>query len=139
MNYRAMVIPVLGAVLVLAGFLLFGNLNQNLVYNLTPTEAVAQKSALQPNQRFRLGGLVRAGSVVRTRTQVRFALVDSRAAVPVVYTGIPAQLFAAGIGAIVEGTWRGDRFYADTMMVKHDQNYRPPGTSAARSATGAAR
>lgn len=123
MRYRALLIPVLGIIAVLAGFLVFGNLNQNLVYNLTPTEAVAQQSALGQGERFRLGGLVQEGSVVRGSNEVRFTLIDDSASVPVVYAGVPAQLFAAGIGAIVEGAWRGGRFYADTMMVKHDENY----------------
>lgn len=134
MRYRALVIPVLGAVLVLAGFLLFGNLNQSLVYNVTPSEAVAQKSTMPADRRFRLGGLVEEGSVTRAGSQVRFALMDSRATVAVVYTGVPTQLFAAGIGAVVEGRWRGDRFVADTLMVKHDSNYRPPTTAADETA-----
>ena len=138
MRYRPLVIPVLGAIAVLAGFLLFGNLNQNLVYNLTPTEAVAQKAGMVADQRFRLGGLVAEGSVVRTEGQVRFALVDGTTSVPVVYSGAPAQLFAAGIGAVVEGSWQGDTFSADTMLVKHDENYQPPkktgNTAAGRAA-----
>lgn len=123
MRYRAVVIPVLGIIAVLAGFLVSGNLNQNLVYNLTPTEAVAQQPALGDGERFRLGGLVQEGSIIRDSDEVRFTLVDDTAAVPVVYAGVPAQLFAAGIGAVVEGAWRGDRFYADTMMIKHDEDY----------------
>ena len=127
MKYRAIVIPVAGAILVLGGFLLFGNLNQNLVYYYTPAEVVAKKATLQTDERFRLGGLVAEGSVVQTKSVTRFTLVSADGtALPVVYKGVPAQLFAAGIGAIVEGTWSGDSFYADTMMVKHDSNYRAP-------------
>ena len=131
MRYRFIVIPVVGAIAVLTGFLLFGNLNQNLVYYLTPTEATGQRGGDDAGRRFRLGGLVDEGSVVRTKTEVRFTLVDGAAAVPVVYAGIPEQLFAPGIGAIVEGAWRGDAFYADTMIIKHDENYKvaEPGTA----------
>lgn len=123
MRYRAIVIPVVGVIAILTGFLVFGNLNQNLLYYLTPTEAVGQRTEGGSDQRFRLGGLVEEGSVIRTEEEVRFTLSDAQAAVPVVYSGVPAQLFAAGIGAVVEGGWRGGTFYADTMLVKHDQNY----------------
>ncbi len=135
MRYRAIVIPVVGVIAVLTGFLLFGNLNQNLVYYLTPAEATDQRDGDDPGQRFRLGGLVEEGSVIRTSGEVRFTLADGAAAVPVVYAGIPEQLFAPGIGAIVEGAWRGDAFYADTMIIKHDENYEPaePDTAAPAS------
>lgn len=134
MKYRALVIPVGGVILVLSGFLVFGNLNQNLVYYYTPAEAVAKKATLQTDERFRLGGLVAEGSVVQTESVTRFTLLSTDgASVAVVYEGVPAQLFAAGIGAIVEGTWRGDSFYADTMMVKHDSNYRAPEEPALRT------
>ncbi len=123
-------IPAIGAVLVLAGYLVFGNLNQNLVYFLTPTEAVAQKSSEQAGERFRLGGQVEEGSVVRTGAETRFTLTDNKAAVPVRFEGVPPQLFAAGIGAVVEGAWRGDSFYADTMFVKHEEEYQPPGETS---------
>ncbi|WP_458040877.1 MULTISPECIES: cytochrome c maturation protein CcmE [Bacteria] len=112
-----------GAILMLVGFLLFGNLNQNLVYYLTPTEAAAQKSSAPAGERFRLGGLVAEGSVVRTDEETRFTLVDDGAAIPVRLTGAPPQLFAAGIGAVVEGSWRAGAFYADTVIIKHDEEY----------------
>lgn len=134
MRYRAIVIPVVGLIAVLTGFLLFGNLNQNLVYYLTPAEATDQRDGDDPGQRFRLGGLVEEGSVIRTSGEVRFTLADGAAAVPVVYAGIPEQLFAPGIGAIVEGAWRGDAFYADTMIIKHDENYQAPESDTAGAA-----
>lgn len=128
-------VPVLGAVLVLAGFLVFGNLNQNLVYYLTPSEAIAKKADFSGGERFRLGGLVEDGSVVRTADGVRFTLVDDRGAVTVVHAGAPAQLFASGIGVVVEGSWQGNAFSSDTMIIKHDENYRAP-QSAARPPSG---
>lgn len=136
MRYRAIVIPVIGVIAVLTGFLLFGNLNQNLVYYLTPAEATDQRAGDDSDRRFRLGGLVQEGSVIRTANEVRFTLADGAAAVPVVYSGIPEQLFAPGIGAIVEGAWSGEAFYADTMIIKHDENYQPAEPDTAGPAGG---
>lgn len=126
MRYRALVIPVAGLILALGGFMVYGNLNDNLVYYLTPKEAVAKHSSFTDGQRFRLGGLVEQGSVVRTKTGASFAVEDGGARVPVVFSGAPSQLFGGGIGVVVEGAWRGDTFVSDTMMVKHDSEYKPP-------------
>ncbi|WP_233160137.1 cytochrome c maturation protein CcmE [Pseudonocardia sp. MH-G8] len=41
-RYRLLAVAALGVVAVLVGLLLFGNLNRNLVYYLTPDEAVAR-------------------------------------------------------------------------------------------------
>lgn len=127
MSYRAVVLPVVGAIVVLGGFLV-SNLNDNLVYYLTPAEAVADKADYDNGERFRLGGFVEQGSVERTDDGVRFVLVDGGTNIRVDHTGAPAQLFQSGIGVIVEGTWRSDTFYSDTMIVKHDENYAPPAT-----------
>lgn len=129
MRYRFVVLPVLGVIVLLGGFLVYGNLNSNLVYYLTPTEAVAKKSDFGEDRRFRLGGLVKRGSVQRTSEGVRFVVTDGESRVPVVHTGTPAQLFRAGIGIVVEGNWRESTFESDTMIVKHDENYKKPGAS----------
>lgn len=136
-RYRLLGLSVLGAVVVLAGVLFFGNLNSNLVYYLTPNEAVSQRAAFVDGRRFQLGGLVREGSVVQTKDGLQFVVAASTSpAAPVVavdYRGAPAQLFRAGVGVVLQGAWRGDRFVADTMMVKHDQNYRAPTQTAGRA------
>lgn len=126
MRYRGLVIPLVGVIVALGGFLTYGNLNSNLVYFVTPTEAAAQKTSASDGQRFRLGGLVQKGSVVRTESGARFQVGDAKARVPVVFTGAPSQLFGAGIGVVVEGSWRDGAFVSDTMMVKHDSQYKPP-------------
>lgn len=126
MKYGALVVPVVGVLAVLTGFLVYGNLNNNLVYYLTPAEAVVKKSDFPDGERFRLGGLVKEGSVQRGRGEVRFTVTGGGARVRVVNQGAPAQLFRAGVGVVVEGAWRGDTFYSDTMIVKHDSEYRPP-------------
>lgn len=128
-RYRLLAVATVGATAVLLGALLFGNLNQSVVYFLTPAEAVAQQADYPDGRRFQLGGLVRAGSVTPTTEGVRFTVASatgSASTVPVDYRGAPAQLFAAGIGVVIEGSWRDGTFEADSMKVKHDENYRPP-------------
>ena len=126
MSYRRLVIPAAGVALVVLGVLLFGNLNRNLVYYLTPSEAVSRRADFPDGHRFRLGGLVVPGSLTQPPGGVGFQLTDGRQTVTVTHRGAPPQLFRAGIGVVVEGAWAGDRFAADTMLVKHGADYRPP-------------
>ena len=129
-RYRLLAVAALGAVAVLAGLLLFGNLNRNLVYYLDPAEAIAQRAEYPDGRRFQLGGLVVDGTVTPTADGVRFevtsATAPDSARIPVEHRGAPAQLFGTGIGVVLEGSWREDEFVSDTMKVKHDENYRPP-------------
>lgn len=129
-RYQLLAAAALGVVTVLVGLLLFGNLNGNLVYYLTPAEAVAQRADFPDGRRFQLGGLVEPGSVVPTAEGVRFVVVSGTepgsVSIPVNYRGTPAQLFDASVGVVLEGAWRATEFISDTMKVKHDEVYRPP-------------
>lgn len=141
MRYRLLAVPLVGVVAVLLGVLFFGNLNDNLVYYLTPGEAVAKRADFPDGKRFRLGGLVEEGSVATDRDGVSFTVGSGEpggAMVRVAYRGALAQLFRAGVGVVVEGGWQGGEFVSDTMLVKHDEEYRPPepGQSAPPAAAG---
>jgi cytochrome c-type biogenesis protein CcmE len=130
-RYRLLAFSGVGVVAVLLGLLFFGDLNQNLVYYLTPDEAFAQRADYPDGRRFQLGGLVEPDSVTETADGLRFVVAagteKNSPSIPVEYQGAPAQLFQAGIGVVLEGAWRGGEFVSDTMKVKHDQNYQPPG------------
>lgn len=110
----AAIVAVVAAVLVL-------NLSSSLVYFNTPTELTESEPG---DSRLRLGGQVAVGSVTDTTQGVAFAVTDGRHSVAVVHVGAPQQLFQEGIGVVVEGTWDGSTFHSDTMLVKHDEQYR---------------
>lgn len=118
-RYAKFVIPalLLAAVLVV----LMVNLSSALVYFNTPSEVVARQAS---DARLRLGGRVVPGSVVEANGGVTFDVDDCDAAVTVFHVGDPPQLFAEGIGVVVEGSWDGVAFQSDTMLVKHDEQYR---------------
>ncbi|MPY81178.1 MAG: cytochrome c maturation protein CcmE, partial [Actinophytocola sp.] len=65
-----------GLVAVLLGVLFFGNLNQNLVYYLTPDEALEQRADYSDGRRFQLGGFVESGSVTETPDGLRFTIAS---------------------------------------------------------------
>lgn len=129
-RYRLLAFSGAGVVAVLLGLLFFGNINQNLVYYLTPQEAIAQRAEFDDGRRFQLGGLVEDGSVTRAEGALRFVVAsDVESGGPTVtvrHVGAPAQLFKSGIGVVLEGSWHGEVFVSDTMKVKHDETYQPP-------------
>jgi cytochrome c-type biogenesis protein CcmE len=52
------------------------------------------------------------------------SVTDGRETTEVVHAGVIPQLFAEGQGVIVEGTWDGTTFHSDTMLIRHDEQYR---------------
>lgn len=121
-RYRLFLIPAAGLLAILIGFLVF-NIKDDLVYYKVPDEVVDDASIL-PTERFRLGGQVVPGSVAETGDTVTFEVTDGKQTVAVVHSGAPQQLFREGIGVVVEGTWDGSEFHSDTMIIKHDEQYR---------------
>ena len=108
------------------GWIAFKGLSGNLVYFMTPTELL-RGGPVEVGQRVRLGGLVDPGSVQQDGVTYRFIVSDGTSRITIVDTaGVPA-LFAACKGVVVEGTLGSDgAFHADTVLVKHSDNYRPP-------------
>ncbi|RYF11043.1 MAG: cytochrome c maturation protein CcmE [Deltaproteobacteria bacterium] len=108
----------------------FADMGQNLVYYLTPDELL-QKGAAAHGKTVRLGGMVQSGSVHfdhRTlELQFNLGMLPSGGTPVAVHaSGTPPQMFSEGTGAVVEGTYDGKLFYADRVMVKHSNEYRPP-------------
>lgn len=101
---------------------LLATLSSNLVYFRTPTELLAE---VEPSSdRLRLGGQVIAGTVVDNGETLRLTVTDGRETALVEHAGVIPQLFAEGQGVIVEGTWDGETFHSDSMLIRHDEQYR---------------
>ncbi|GHC69258.1 cytochrome c maturation protein CcmE [Limoniibacter endophyticus] len=100
-------------------------LSQKIAYFYSPSDLA--ETTVAPGQRFRIGGIVERGSVLRGQhTQVSFAVTDMGATVPVRFTGILPDLFREGQGVIAEGSLTPEGvFMADTVLAKHDENYMP--------------
>ena len=79
----------------------------------------------RPGERFRLGGLVEVGSVVRDGQAVRFVVTDGGARVPVTFSGLLPDLFREGQGVIATGTLDGATFTASEVLARHDESYMP--------------
>ena len=107
----------------LGAYALRGNIN--LFY--PPVDVSAGLAPL--DRPIRVGGMVVDGSVERSSEtlEVRFAVTDYEATVPIVYVGILPDLFGEGEGAVAAGTLSADGvLMATEVLAKHDENYMPP-------------
>ena len=115
------------AALAIAAVIAVWSLEQNLLYFQSPSQVAEQ--AMPPGRSFRLGGLVKPGSVARggEGLEVQFVVTDGKAEVPVRFDGILPDLFREGKGVIAIGAMdnSGD-FLAHDVLAKHDENYMPP-------------
>src|SRR3979411_2586247 len=69
----------------------------------SPPAMVAEKH-IAPGKRFRLGGLVQPGSLVRgDNLAVTFQVADGSATLPVSFKGILPDLFREGQGGVADG------------------------------------
>lgn len=130
---------VLGSVAVLgcAATLVLTALSDNIVFFYSPTQ-IAEKQ-IPPERRFRMGGLVEAGSVTKSPDgQVtRFKVTDTNKTVDVVYRGLLPDLFREGQGVVAEGSLGSDGvFAAREVLAKHDENYMPPEVAKALKEAG---
>lgn len=116
-----------GALVVLgiAAALVLNALRDSIVFFSTPM--MVSEKHIQPGQRFRLGGLVQTGSLVRgDNLAVSFKVSDGSATLPVSYKGILPDLFREGQGVVAEGALDNSGvFQADTVLAKHDETYMP--------------
>ena len=111
--------------LVAAAVLVALALQRNVAYLYTPSEVL--KGEAGQHARFRLGGMVQAGSFKRASgsMEAHFAVDDGDATLPVVYTGILPDLFREKQAVIATGHMRGGTFVAEEVLAKHDETYMP--------------
>lgn len=80
----------------------------------------------EPNEVFRIGGLVEEGSLKRGDGEtISFVVTDTNMSVPATFTGILPDLFEEGQGMVGTGSMQGDTFVATEVLAKHDESYMP--------------
>jgi cytochrome c-type biogenesis protein CcmE len=115
----------------------FYSLQQNMLYFQSPSDLAQQP--IPPGRQFRLGGLVKPGSVERQSEGLatRFVVTDGPQEVTVEYVGILPDLFREGQGVIARGTLNDSGLFAATeVLAKHDENYMPPEVADALEQSG---
>ena len=102
-------------------------LRQNISLYLTPSQVSQGKAP--DNHHFRLGGMVKKGSVRyhQSKQDVEFVLTDFKHELTVRYRGLLPDLFREGQGIVTDGTLNPQgEFIASQVLAKHDENYMPP-------------
>lgn len=127
-NTRPVAITAIVVLVAAFGYLMWGGVEENIVYFLTPVELVAKGDKVV-DRPVRLGGQVVPGSVQwnADNLDLRFRVTDGTKEIVVHSTGAPPQMFRAGIGVVVEGKYaRNGVFESKSLMVKHSNEYRAP-------------
>ena len=120
----ALIIGGLAAISLAAAFVL-NALNSNIALYVTPSEVAAGQAP--QGKAFRIGGMVKEGSIKRDNLTVHFVITDTAKDIPVAYTGILPDLFKEGKGAVIQGRIdNAGLFTASEVLAKHDENYMPP-------------
>ena len=128
MTRRGRRLALIGAALAVvgaaAGLALYA-LSDSIVFFYSPSEVI--QKAVASGARLRVGGLVKAGSVVKTADQnVTFVLTDGAHDLKVAYQGLLPDLFREGQGVVAEGVLAGpSQMQAETILAKHDERYMP--------------
>ncbi|WP_108814957.1 cytochrome c maturation protein CcmE [Loktanella sp. Alg231-35] len=121
---RVQVISMAGVSIALVLVLLWFLPDDSFQFFRSPSEVT--EAPPPPNERFRIGGLVTEGSLVRGQgEQISFSVTDGGAVVSVVYTGILPDLFEEGQGMVAQGNYINGRFEAVEILAKHDETYMP--------------
>ena len=122
---RTLIIIAVLIVIGVAALLILNALNSNIALYVTPSEVAAGKAP--QDQAFRIGGMVKEGSLKRDGLTVHFVITDLVKDISVAYTGILPDLFKEGKGAVIQGRMNsGGEFIASEVLAKHDENYMPP-------------
>ncbi|PIT72818.1 cytochrome c maturation protein CcmE [Limnohabitans sp. G3-2] len=108
-----------------AAYFVLNAFQSNLVFFFTPTQVAAGQAPQEGH--FRVGGLVKVGSIERDGMAVAFVVTDTHQEVPVRYVGLLPDLFKEGKGVVAQGRLDAGRiFVASEVLAKHDENYMPP-------------
>jgi cytochrome c-type biogenesis protein CcmE len=130
MKSRHKKLALIGGALAIVGIiaaLVLNALNSNIALYISPTDVAAGKAPA--DKLFRIGGMVKEGSVQRQADGVTIAFVvtDTEQDITVNYKGILPDLFMEGKGVVAQGKLSGTgTFVAQEVLAKHDENYMPP-------------
>ena len=125
---RPVAIAAVAVALAVFAWLIYGGLDKNVVFFLTPQELLAKGTAGY-DVPVRLGGQVKPESVKWDDKTLRltFEVTDGTSEIPVQSSGAPPQMFRDGQGVVVEGRSGRDHVFNSTgLMIKHSNEYRPP-------------
>ena len=105
---------------ILIGFAMKDGIN----FFKSPTQVI--ELTPNPNEVFRIGGLVEEGTLLRGFGEtISFYVTDGNESVSVKFTGLLPDLFEENQGMVATGKYIDGIFYASEILAKHDETYMP--------------
>lgn len=139
-HQRSLFVIVSLIIMAIAATVILKVFRDNLMYFYTPTmlDAKRLEADYDRGRSFRLGGLVKNGSVKNLEGgTIRFVVTDVASEYAITYTGMLPTLFREGQGVVLVGTLKQDNTVkAETILAKHDENYMPPEVARALKESG---
>jgi cytochrome c-type biogenesis protein CcmE len=122
---RALLIVAGVAIVGAAAAFVLNAFQDNLVFFFTPSQI--EKGEAPKGRAFRVGGMLKTGTVTKEGIVTRFVVTDTAKEVTVTYSGILPDLFREGKGVVAQGKLdESGVFVASEVLAKHDENYMPP-------------
>lgn len=124
-HQRALFILAGVAVLSVAAAFVLNAFQDNMVFFFTPSQI--EKGEAPKGRAFRVGGMLKTGTVKKDGIVTEFVVTDTAKEVTVTYSGILPDLFREGKGVVAQGKLNDKGiFVATEVLAKHDENYMPP-------------
>ena len=95
--------------------------SRNTIYYYTTSETTGIE--ISQTERIKLGGFVVEGSISKNDGFTIFTITDGNKDIEIVFDGFVPDLFQENMGVILDGVLENDTFFADDMLVKHDNEY----------------
>lgn len=105
----------------------FLSLSKDQITYFYTVEEILQSPSNFQKKKIRVMGLVEKDSVFwdAGNSILKFMIAEKKEkTLQVSYAGIKPDLFREGQGAVVGGVLQGNIFYADTLLVKHSEEYK---------------
>jgi cytochrome c-type biogenesis protein CcmE len=106
------------------------NFRENIVFFYSPSELQKPEILNKINQRqIRVGGLVKEKSIKKIDAlNSEFIITDLAQDLKINYVGLFPDLFREKQGVVARGKFNAEKneFFAEELLVKHDENYMPP-------------
>lgn len=95
--------------------------SRNTIYYYTTSET--EDVEIITNERIKLGGFVVEGSISKDDGYTVFTITDGNKEIDILFDGFIPELFQENMGVILDGVLDNNIFFADDMLVKHDNEY----------------
>ena len=121
---RVKIVSIAFVALAIATILIGFAMKDGINFFKSPTQVI--ELTPNPNEVFRIGGLVEEGTLLRgVGETISFYVTDGNESVSVKFTGLLPDLFEENQGMVATGKYIDGIFYASEILAKHDETYMP--------------